>query len=47
MLDIITRWTSLPDLHPFLVEMMGLVRARPWWGSRAVGGEIDRGTGED
>ena len=49
MLDIITRWTSLPNPHPFLVhfpiallpaalllEIMGLIRARPWWASRAA-----------
>ncbi|MCZ6649323.1 MAG: hypothetical protein O7D35_01515 [Acidobacteria bacterium] len=49
MLDIITRWTSLPNPHLFLVhfpiallpaalllEVMGLIRARPWWASRAA-----------
>lgn len=49
MLDMIARWTSLPNIHPLLVhfpiallptalalELVGLLRARPWWASRAA-----------
>jgi uncharacterized membrane protein len=49
MLELLTSWTSLPNLHPLLVhfpiallptalvlELVGLLRARPWWPSRAA-----------